>query len=305
MATQTPTVGERTILPTSIKSFPEDNPALRMDGRENFHQERRHHLEVLGLSNLAETRSAPIGRVKFAGIRGQYGKVAVRLFYPKKSEDSCRGAATADVKIPALVDMHRGGYTIGSVHEFGNGLRLLAEKTNAILDDYEGVLAWTQGEEGASRGISAERVLGGGDSAGGNMTAALSLGLKDEGKQPMKFQILLFPEARLPFDTPTAAENNSGLYLECNGIFSLADHYLPRTPNKYYPPSHRYVSPSIQKTENLTGVPPAAVFTCGFDSLRDDGVEYANELESIGNKISEAAKASTDVTEGTKKLASA
>ncbi|KAI1868036.1 uncharacterized protein JN550_006524 [Neoarthrinium moseri] len=249
MATQTPTVGERTILPTSIKSFPEDNPALRIDGREDFHQERRHHLEVLGLSNLAETRSAPTGRVKFAGIRGHYGKVA--------------------------------------------------------LDDYEDVLAWTQGEEDASRGISAERVLGGGDSAGGNMTAALSLGLKDEGKQPMKFQILLFPEARLPFDTPTVAENNSGLYLECNGIFSLADHYLPRTPNKYYPPSHRYVSPSIQKTENLTGVPPAAVFTCGFDSLRDDGVEYANELESIGNKISEAAKASTDVTEGTKKLASA
>jgi acetyl esterase/lipase len=83
------------------------------------------------------------------------------------------------------------------------------------LDDYEAVLSWAQGSEGASRGIDGDRVLGGGDSAGGNMTAALSLRLKDEGKKPMKAQILLYPEARLPFDTPAASENNSGLYLEC------------------------------------------------------------------------------------------
>jgi acetyl esterase/lipase len=63
--------------------------------------------------------------------------------------------------------------------------------------------------------VNPERVMGGGDSAGGNMTAAVSLRLRDEGKKPLSAQVLLYPEARLPFDTKAASENNSGLYLEC------------------------------------------------------------------------------------------
>lgn len=76
-------------------------------------------------------------------------------------------------------------------------------------------MTWAQRPEGASRGIDGDRVFGGGDSAGGNMTAALALRMHDEGKKPMKAQILLYPEARLPFDTPAATTNNSGFYLEC------------------------------------------------------------------------------------------
>jgi acetyl esterase/lipase len=60
------------------------------------------------------------------------------------------------------------------------------------------------------------------------MTAAVCLRRLDQGKQPLAAQVLLYPEARLPFDTPAAKENNYGYYLECNGIFGFADHYLPR-----------------------------------------------------------------------------
>lgn len=60
-----------------------------------------------------------------------------------------------------------------------------------------------------------KKVCGGGDSAGGNMTAALALRLMDQGKRQMAAQILLYPQARVPFDTPAAEENNSGYYLEC------------------------------------------------------------------------------------------
>ncbi|ETS75409.1 hypothetical protein PFICI_12353 [Pestalotiopsis fici W106-1] len=297
-----PEVGTRTELAWSIKEFLMDRPSLHLGGQEDFHQERRHHLEVFGFHALPDKLRAPIGRVEFAGVGGPHGTVPIRLFYPQNYEDSRRGMAKGSVKVPALVYMHGGGYTVGSVDEFENGLRLLAEKANIItigveyhlapewpfptqLDDYEAVITWAQGPEGESRGIDGDRVLGGGDSAGGNMTAALALRMHDEGKKPMKAQILLYPEARLPFDTPAATTNNSGFYLECNGIFSFADHYLPRAPNQSYAPGHRYVSPGMQKADDLKGVPPAAVFTCGFDPLRDVGVEYAGKLQKAGNQV--------------------
>lgn len=83
------------------------------------------------------------------------------------------------------------------------------------LDEYECVIARAQGPDGKARGIDGSRVYGGGDSAGGNMTAAIALRLRDEGKQNMKAQILLYPEARLPFDTKAATENNPDLHLKC------------------------------------------------------------------------------------------
>lgn len=162
---------------------------------------------------------------------------------------------------------------------------------------------WAQTAPGSSRGIHPRLVFGGGDSAGGNMTAALALRLHDErtnatlncphpeNKRNMAGQILLYPEARLPFDTPAATENNSGYYLECNGIFSFASHYLPRLPNSKTgsspptAPAVRYVSPGMQEGAMLKGLPRAAVFTCGFDPLRDVGIEYARKLREGGNEI--------------------
>lgn len=149
------------------------------------------------------------------------------------------------------------------------------------LDEYSAVIDWLHGQGGKSRGVDPDLVCGGGDSAGGNMTAAIALRRRDEGKKNIAAQMLLYPEARIPFDTPAGTENNTGLYLECNGIFSFADHYLPRGTT----PALKYVSPGMQSLEYLKGVPPAAVFTSGFDPLRDVGVEYAHKLECAGNTV--------------------
>lgn len=113
------------------------------------------------------------------------------------------------------------------------------------------------------------------------MTAATTLRRKDKNQEPLAAQILLYPEARVPFDTPAAVENNSGYYLENNGIFSFADHYLPRGT----PPSHRYISPGMQDVKKLADQPPAGVYTSGFDPLRDVGVEYAHKLQEAGVEV--------------------
>lgn len=113
------------------------------------------------------------------------------------------------------------------------------------------------------------------------MTAAITLRRQDNNQKPLAAQILLYPEARVPFDTPAAAENNTGYYLECNGIFSFADHYLPRGT----PPSHRYISPGMQDIDKLGNQPQTAIYTSGFDPLRDVGVEYAHKLQKAGNQV--------------------
>jgi acetyl esterase/lipase len=116
------------------------------------------------------------------------------------------------------------------------------------------------------------------------MTEAIALRRRDEGKKNIAGQLLLYPESRIPFDTPAAEENNSGqgLYLVCNGIFSFADHYLPKAPGKTCPPSFKYVSPGMQSVDYLKDLPPVALFTCGFDPLRDVGVEYGSKLQEAG-----------------------
>ncbi|TVY87088.1 hypothetical protein LAWI1_G007138 [Lachnellula willkommii] len=58
------------------------------------------------------------------------------------------------------------------------------------------------------------------------MTAAVSLRLTDEEKKPLKAQILLYHEARLPFDTKAAAKKNTGMYLECE-YFSRSGYVSP------------------------------------------------------------------------------
>ncbi|KAH0347008.1 hypothetical protein KCU81_g3740, partial [Aureobasidium melanogenum] len=288
-----PTTGTRSQLHPSIQTFLKDHPKLHLGGQEDFHDERNHHLEVFGIHNIPKDKVHPIGEVEFTAVRGPHGTIPVRVLYPKSGEDKRKNGQAA-----ALVYFHGGGYTVGSVDEFENGLRLLAEESGVQvygvdyrlapeyrfpvqLDEYSAVIDWLQGEGGKARGVNPSKVLGGGDSAGGNMTAATTLRRQDNKQKPMAGQIMLYPEARVPFDTPAAVENNTGYYLECNGIFSFADHYLPRG----VPPSNRYISPGMQDISKLGGQPPAAIYTSGFDPLRDVGVEYASKLQKAKNEV--------------------
>ena len=286
-----PKTGARGQLKDSVAAFLKKFPVLHLGGQEDFHDERRKHLEVFGIHKIPKDEVHPIHEVEFTAIRGPTGTIPIRVLYPGTGEKSRKSN-----KAGGLIYFRGGGYTIGSVDEFENGLRMLAEHSGVQiyaveyklapefhyptqLDEYDAVIDALQDDFGKNRGVST--VLGGGDSAGGNMTAAVTLRRKDKGKKPLDAQILFYPEARIPFDTPAAVENNTGYYLECNGIFSFADHYLPRG----VPPSDRYISPGMQATEKLSGLPPAAVYTSGFDPLRDVGVEYASKLQEAGNKV--------------------
>lgn len=227
MTSTIPKEGTRSTLDAEVKLFLERHPKLHLGGDEDFHGERRYHSDVFSIHQLPVEQHAPISRVEFTGLRGPHGSIPVRVLYPESGK-----SATSKGDAAALIYFHGGGYTVGSVDEFEQGLRIVAEESGAQvyaveyrlapenrfptqLDEFSFVLDWVQGEGGKERGVNPNKVCCGGDSAGGNMTAALALRRRDEGKKNMKAQILLYPEARLPFDTKAATENNSGYYLEC------------------------------------------------------------------------------------------
>lgn len=87
------------------------------------------------------------------------------------------------------------------------------------------MLDWLQETGCRSGGVHPDLIAGGGDSARGNLTAAICLRRLDRGEKPLAAQVLLYPEPTMPLDTPAAMENNAGYYLQCNGIFGFADKY--------------------------------------------------------------------------------
>jgi len=127
MSSKIPKTGTRSTVASSISSFLKNNPDLHLGGDVDFHTERRHHIQVFGFHALPKDKQASIGKVEFYAVRGPHGTIPIRLFYPKAVVDG------NSEKIAALVYMHGGGYTVGSVDEFENGLRLLAENSGAIV----------------------------------------------------------------------------------------------------------------------------------------------------------------------------
>lgn len=126
MPSQIPSTGTRSTLNAQIADFLKQNDTLHLGGDEDFHVERRKHLEVFGIHALPKDKIHPIGDIEFTAIRGPHGTIPVRVFYPKSGEDKRKNGEAA-----ALVYMHGGGYTVGSVDEFENGLRFLAEESGA------------------------------------------------------------------------------------------------------------------------------------------------------------------------------
>ncbi|HEX4492105.1 MAG TPA: alpha/beta hydrolase [Acidimicrobiia bacterium] len=213
--------------------------------------------------------------------------VAVRVYAP----DSAPPATGR----PALLDIHGGGFVVGSVemeHAFAaNAARTLDAVIVAVeyrlapehpfpagLEDCYAALTWMHGEAGAL-GIDTTRVGVGGQSAGGGLSAATALLARDRGGPALCFQFLGIPELdhrldtasmRAFVDTPMwsrpAAELSWSRY--------LGDHDGAVSP---------YASPAI--AEDLAGLPPAYVTTMEFDPLRDEGIVYALRMMEAGVSV--------------------
>ncbi|MNO91793.1 Carboxylesterase NlhH [compost metagenome] len=142
----------------------------------------------------------------------------------------------------------------------------------AAVDDCLGV--WRALRTGPFR-LDPERTLVAGDSAGGNLAAALCLALRDAGEPLPAAQVLIYPGLGGDHRLPSRSECVDAPLLSCSDLDCYHALYLRGTEQ----PS-AYAMPLL--AEDFSGLPPALIAVAQFDPLRDDGMLYAERLNSAG-----------------------
>jgi acetyl esterase/lipase len=155
-------------------------------------------------------------------------------------------------------------YRLGPEHRFP-----------APLDDCYLATQWAA-EHAAELGGDADRLVVIGDSAGGNLAAAVSLMARDKGGPAIAQQILLYPATDHNFDTASYRENADGYMLTRESCRWFWSNYIRDEADAASP----YVS--MLRAPDLSGLPSALVVTAEFDPLRDEGEAYAKRLRAAG-----------------------
>src|SRR5262249_50741316 len=147
-------------------------------------------------------------------------------------------------------------------------------KFPAAVDDAIAATNWVAANA-AELGIDAARLYVGGDSAGGNLAAVVSLAARDGNGPAISGQVLIYPGTDLSRRHPSHREPEPSIILTHSVIGWFMDHYLGDADV-----SDWRASPACATT--LKGLPPAYVLTAGGDPLRDEGDEYAARLKDAG-----------------------
>lgn len=230
---------------------------------------------------------ATVGSSREVSIPGPGGEIPARLHLPVRAP----GAGGVD-PLPLLIWFHGGGWVLGSIdsHEpvarafcrhaevavLNVGYRLAPEHPfPAAFEDAEAAFLWAHAHA-AELGIDADRIALGGDSAGGNLSAAVSWARTRAGGPAPAFQFLIVPATDLAGHTRSTDLFAEGYFLTEANMEWYKNHYLPPGVDRTDPRA----SPLL--ADDLTGLPPAYVAVAGFDPLRDEGEAYAARLREAG-----------------------
>jgi acetyl esterase len=221
-------------------------------------------------------------------IPGPHGEIPIRIYRPNV-EGGGSGA------LPCLLYFHGGGWVLGTVDSTDAICRATANRAGCIvvsveyrlspehkfpvpLDDCYAATTWVAAN-GKEIGVDGTRLAVGGDSAGGNLAAAVSLRARDENGPSLRMQLLVYPVTNHDFATPSYTENADGYLLTQDMMRWFWDHYLSKPKDGKNP----LASPLLAK--DLSGLPPALVLTAEFDPLRDEGEAYAAALTAAGVSV--------------------
>ncbi|MFN0298783.1 MAG: alpha/beta hydrolase fold domain-containing protein [Burkholderiales bacterium] len=225
--------------------------------------------------------SMPLARERNLSITGPHGMIPCRLYMPD-----------GVTKPPLLVYAHGGSFALGTLTAWDAMLRELVRQSGiAVLSvayrlapehrfpiGFDEVLATIRyfAAEGASLGIDPKRMAAGGDSAGANLALGAALGLRDAGRSPLSFLLLVYGAYSTEGDTDSWERFGTGTYgLSRTQLQWIWDHYLTSPEQR----GDWRVGPLRAPMNDL---PPAHLIVGTLDPLLDDSHALARRLDEAG-----------------------
>ena len=251
------------------------------------------------LSRLFATvaRTAPNAILRFPEITGRtaaacvptrHGEVGAAIYHPP---------VEAGARPAVYVNVHGGGFIVGHPEQDDPWCRYLAARAKVVVvnPDYSlapgrrfpvaveqiyDVLRWASSPE---RDWDGGRLCVGGQSAGGNLSAAAARLALENGGPSVRLQVLHYP----PLDLVTRAKDKHAAGGR-NAVFRpwmgdvLDAAYVPNAKQR----RHRLASPAWGTNgDNINGIAPALVITTEQDRLRDEAAAYARKLDAAGSIV--------------------
>lgn len=235
----------------------------------------------LASRRLLQPDSEEVAEIVALEATGPAGAIPLRLY---------RGQGAAKDQLqPAIIFFHGGGWVIGDLDSHDQACRALANATRCIVvavhyrlapehkfpaavEDAIAATRWIA-DNGKGLGIDASRLAVGGDSAGGNLAAVVTLDARDRGGLPLVFQLLIYPGTDMRLDRPSHLRHADQLPLRRTTMQWFVGHYLRDEKDQ----ADWRASPL--RARNFEGLPPALVVTAAFDPLCDEGEAYAKALQ--------------------------
>jgi acetyl esterase/lipase len=197
---------------------------------------------------------------------------------------------------PLLVFYHGGGWALGDLDTHDAVCRLTCRDGDvavlsidyrlapehpapAAVDDAYAAFRWAHSHAADLDAIPG-RVAVGGDSAGGNLAAAVSLLARDGGGPAPVLQWLLYPVTDATAQTRSRTLFGDGFLLTKHDIDWFTARYVGGSG---VDPADPRVSPLL--ADDFSGLAPALIAIAGFDPLRDEGERYAAALRAAGTAV--------------------
>lgn len=223
-------------------------------------------------AEILDLPRAPLARVEELEVAGR----PARLY-----------AASSD-RVPVLLYLHGGGFTIGDLETHDSLCRQLALRSGmavlaldyrlapehrfpAAVDDSWAALDWLH-DQAATLGLDGKRLAVGGDSAGGTLAATCAFHAREQGL-PLRLQLLITPGTTALADTASHKLFANGFLLDAASIEWFFGHYIDRGQR------HDWRFAPLE-AEDHAGLAPACVVLAECDPLVDEGLAYADTLRA-------------------------
>ena len=220
--------------------------------------------------------------MEYGSIAAGSGPLAIKRYHPPRLNPDA----------PRILFMHGGGWITGGIDTLDHLCANLSRSAQCLIVSVDYRLAPETPFPGALedchdalRWLAADASLGAmpsggvavmGESAGGNLAAALCVLNVRRGGPPVSHQTLIYPCVDATLESPSMADGPPGF--QKKDIAALVELYRGTAPL-----TDPLLSPLY--AENHAALPPALIITADLDPARDDGARYARKLADAGVRV--------------------